>query len=60
MLRLKPLIEARAKANQDERTDIREKSHEVESPIRTDEAVASLANMNSNPISKTERMEATA
>lgn len=57
-LRLKPIYKARAKENQSSMGgSLREKSHEVETPIRTDEAVASLANISSNTIRKIERIE---
>lgn len=57
-LRLKPIYKDRAKENQSSMGgSLREKSHEVETPIRTDEAVASLANISSNTIRKIERIE---
>jgi len=61
-LRMKPIIEARAKAAMIEGRNQHspsEKSHEA-SPIRTDEAVAALANMSGNTIRKIERIEASA
>ena len=42
---MKPIIKARAKSQQGERTDIRETSHEGTMAIRIDEAVANLANI---------------
>lgn len=56
-LRMKPIMEERARAQQGERTDIREKSHEGIKPIRTDEAVAKLADISSNTIRKIEHIE---
>ena len=59
-LRMKPIFEARAAAQQGTQTDISEKSHECLEPIRTDEAVASLANISSNTIRKIEHIEESA
>lgn len=77
-LRMKPIIEARARAQQGERTDIRPISDEstadiftgeakpvapaspIAPPIRTDTAVASLANLGKDTIRKIEHIEADA
>jgi len=56
-LRMKPIIEAQAKAKQGERTDIREKSHECSTAERTDETVADLADVSSNTLRKVEQLE---
>lgn len=59
-LRMKPIIEARAIAKKHEginqHSSLSEISHEA-SPIRTDEAVANLANISSNTIRKIEHIE---
>lgn len=56
-LRMKPVIETRAAAQQVRKPDsVSEKSHE-QKPIRTDEAVATLANVSSNTIRKIEQIE---
>ena len=49
----KPLIEAKARANQGARNDIRENSHEGS---RTDETLADMAGVSSNTIRKVERI----
>ena len=64
-LRMKPIYEARAKAQQANSTggafpQLSEISHEAATPIRTDEAVASLASISSNTIRKIEQIDATA
>ena len=60
-LRMKPIIEARAKTQQLRKPEsVREKSHEQTPSIRTDEAVANLANISSNTIRKVEQIENTA
>lgn len=77
-LRMKPVIEARAKAQQGERTDIRPKSDESTTDIftneiapsaqvepatpaiRTDAAVASIANLGKDTIRKIEHIEQSA
>lgn len=56
-LRMKPIMEKRARAQQGERTDIRPKSDEGIKPIRTDAAVADLANLGKDTIRKIERIE---
>ena len=56
-LRMKPIMEERARAQQGERTDIRQKSDEGIKPIRTDEAVSELANVSRDTIRKIERIE---
>lgn len=56
-LRMKPIMEERARAQQGERTDIRQKSDECIKPIRTDEAVSELANVSRDTIRKIERIE---
>jgi hypothetical protein len=57
-LRMKPIIEAKAKANQAAMGGaLREKSHEVDAPIRTDEVVAGLANLGKDTIRKIEHIE---
>ncbi len=55
-LRMKPIMEERAKAQQGARTDIRQISDECK-PIRTDEAVSELANVSRDTIRKIERIE---
>ncbi len=62
-LRMKPIYEARAKVAMLEgknQYSPSEKSHEGTAPIRTDEAVASLASISSNTIRKIEQIDATA
>ena len=54
---MKPIIEARAKEQQGERTDISPISDECTTPIRTDSAVASLANLGKDTIRKIEHIE---
>lgn len=56
-LRMKPIMEERARAQQGERTDIRQISDECIKPIRTDEAVSELANVSRDTIRKIERIE---
>lgn len=55
-LRMKPIMEERARAQQGERTDIRPKS-DGSKPIRADAAVAELANLGKDTIRKIERIE---
>ena len=56
--RMKPIIEARAKAQQLRKPEsVSEISHEQTPSIRTDEAVANLASMSSNTIRKIEQIE---
>ena len=53
LLRLKPIFEARAKENQAAMGGtLRPKSDEVETPIRTDVAVAAAANLGKDTIRK--------
>jgi len=62
-LRMKPIIERRAKAQQlstlTQNTAVSEISHERVTPIRTDETVAGLASISSNTIRKIEKIVAT-
>lgn len=55
-LRMKPIMEERAKAQQGARTDIRQISDESK-PIRTDEAVSEMASVSRDTIRKIERIE---
>jgi len=56
-LRMKPIIEARAKAQQGTRTDISQNSDECLSTIRTDETVSNLANVSRDTIRKIEQLQ---
>ncbi len=57
-LRMKPIMEERARANQAAMGgSLRQKSDEVEKPIRTDESVSELANVSRDTIRKIERIE---
>jgi len=56
-LRMKPIVEAQAKAQQGARTDISPKSDESTKPIRTDDVVAGLANIGRNTLRKIEKLE---
>ena len=54
---MKPIIEARAKEQQVRKQEsVSEISHEQTPAIRTDETVASLANISSNTIRKIEHI----
>lgn len=56
---MKPIMEERARANQAAMGgSLRPKSDEVDKPIRTDSAVADLANLGKDTIRKIERIEA--
>ena len=55
---MKPIIEARAKSNQAAMGGaLRPKSDEVDTPIRTDVAVADLANLGKDTIRKIEHID---
>lgn len=62
-LQLKPLIEEQARANQGERTDIRQNSDEgylAPTPIRTDETIANMAGVSRDTVRKVENIKANA
>jgi N6-adenosine-specific RNA methylase IME4 len=56
----KPLIEAKAKANQGTRTDIVQNSAQSIAPLKTRDAIADLANVSHDTVTKVEKIKAKA